>query len=80
MTRRITTKIKGWLKDIFTDDKEDVCIARTMAVLSFLAFLAYAIYGLMVKDHYALADFASGTMQVLLGSAGIIAGKNLTEK
>lgn len=73
-------RIKTWLKDIFTEEGGALCIARTMAVISFVAFLSYAGYGLIGKDHYALGDFASGIMQVLFGSAGIIAGKNLSEK
>lgn len=61
-------------------EKSPYCIARVMSLIAFVSYLGYAIYGLVVKDHYALSDFANGMMQVLFGSAGIMAGKNLTQR
>jgi hypothetical protein len=73
-------KIAQWLKEALTeDDNSTICVAKVMAVLAFLSFLGYSIYGLW-KDHFALVDFANGIMQVLLGSAGVIAGKQITQK
>jgi hypothetical protein len=72
--------IGKWIKDIFSEpDGEAVCIAKVMAVLAILSFLGYAGWGLF-HDHFAIQEFANGIMQVLLGSAGVIAGKNFSEK
>ncbi len=69
-----------WLRDIFSEpDGEAVCVAKVMAVFAFLSFLGYSGYGLF-HDHFAMSDFASGLMQVMLGSAGVIAGKNFSER
>lgn len=74
-------KIKQWVKDIFSEDNgEAVCVAKVLAVLSVFAFIGYAIYGLIAKDHFALNEFASGLMNVLLGGGGVIAGKQFTQK
>lgn len=73
-------KIKQWLQDIFSEpDGQAICIAKVMAVIAFISFLAYSGYGLTC-DHFAIQEFGSGLLQVLLGSAGVIAGKNLSEK
>jgi hypothetical protein len=34
----------------------------------------------LLHDHFAINEFANGILQVLLGSAGVIAGKNFSEK
>lgn len=72
--------MRKWLLDIFSeDDGQSICIAKTMAVVAFLSFLAYSGYGLY-RDHFALADFAQGLMMVLAGSGAVIAGKQCTQK
>lgn len=73
--------IKKWILDIFSeDDNETVCVAKVLAVLAFIAFLAYAGWGLFKGDHFVLNDFGNGLMTVLLGSGGVIAGKQITQK
>lgn len=73
--------IKKWLLDIFSeDDNATICVAKCLAVLAVLAFVGYAAYGLIHGDHFSLSDFGSGLMTVLLGSSGVIAGKQLTQK
>lgn len=67
------------LKFFGEDNGTDLCIAKIMACTAFLTFLGYALWGLH-KDHYAIGDFASGLMQVLMGSAAVIAGKNITTR
>ena len=73
-------KIKKWIKDIFSEDDGDaVCIAKVLAVFSILTYIGYAAFGLF-KGHFDLTNYANGMMQVLLGSGGIIAGKQITQK
>lgn len=73
-------RIKVWLKQILTeDDNATLCVAKILAVLAVFSFFGYAAYGLY-KDHFALSEFASGLMQVLLGSGGVILGKQLTQQ
>ena len=72
--------MRQWIKDIFSEpDGQAVCVAKVMAVVAFLSFLVYAGYGLR-HDHFSITDFANGLLQVLLGSGGIIAGKNFSER
>ena len=72
--------MKAWLLKLFGEDNgADVCIAKIMAAVAFITFLGYALWGLR-DGHYAIADFASGLMQVLMGSAAVIAGKNITTR
>jgi hypothetical protein len=72
--------VRQWIKDIFSEpDGQAVCVAKVMAVIAFLSFLGYAGFGLF-HDHFAITDFANGLLQVMLGSAGVIAGKNLSER
>jgi hypothetical protein len=74
------SKVSQWVKDIFSEDNgEAVCVAKVLAVIAVLSFIGYGGFGLY-KDHFDIANFASGMMQVLLGSGGIIAGKQLTQK
>ncbi len=61
------------------DDGNAVCVAKVLAVLSVFAFIAYAGVGLW-HDHFALSDFGNGLMTVLIGSGGVIAGKQITQK
>lgn len=69
-----------WLKDIFSEpDGEAVCVAKVMAVIAFLSFLAYSGWGL-AHDHFAIQEFGNGLLQTLLGCAGVIAGKNFSER
>lgn len=73
-------RIKQWVKDIFSeDDGEAVCVAKVLAVISVISFIGYGLFGLM-HDHFALNEFANGMMQVLLGSGGVIAGKQFTQQ
>ncbi len=72
--------VKQWIKDIFSEpDGEAVCVAKVMAVIAFLSYLAYAGYGVF-HDHFAIQEFGNGLLQTLLGCAGVIAGKNFSEK
>lgn len=72
--------IKKFLTNILKEAGTDkFCIARVLAVVSFVAFLAYAGVGLY-RDHFALQEFSSGLMQVLLGSGGVLAGKAFADK
>jgi hypothetical protein len=72
--------MKAFLLKLFGEDNgSDVCIAKLMAALAFLAFLAYAIWGLHL-GHFAVTEFGTGLMQVLGGSAAIVAGKNITTR
>lgn len=73
--------IKKWMQDIFSeDDGMAICVAKVLAVVAVLSFIAYAAYGLFKHDHFVLADFANGLMQVLGGSGAIIAAKQVTQK
>ena len=72
--------VKAWLRNLFgSDNGDDVCIAKIMAVVAFFSFLAYAGVGLH-KGQFDQSAFASGIMQVLLGAGGVIAGKNLSTR
>jgi hypothetical protein len=74
-------KIKTFLIKLFNEDNgEAICIAKILAVLSVFSFIGYAVYGLLRGDHFALNDFGNGLMTVLLGSGGVIAGKNITTR
>lgn len=74
-------KVKAFLAKIFTEDNgADICIAKIMAVIAFVAYLGYAIYGLVMKDHYAIGEFANGLLQVMGGSAAVVGAKNVTTK
>jgi len=69
-----------WLHEILSEpDGEAVCVAKVMAVIAFLSFLAYSGYGLF-EGHFAMQEFGNGILQVLLGCGGVIAGKNYSEK
>jgi hypothetical protein len=73
--------ISKWTKDIFSeDDGMSVCVAKVLAVISVLAFIAYAVYGLIAHDHFSISEFGTGLMTVLGGSGGIIAAKQVTQK
>jgi hypothetical protein len=73
-------RIKQWISDVLKETGNNtVCIARVMAIIAFVSFLGYAVFGL-VHEHFALNDFGNGLMTVLLGSGGVLAGKNLTQK
>jgi hypothetical protein len=73
--------IKKWMQDIFSeDDGMAICVAKVLAVISVLAFIAYAVYGLVKHDHFSLSEFGTGLMTVLGGSGGIIAAKQVTQK
>ena len=72
--------IAKYLKQILTeDDNATFCIAKCLALVAFFSFIGYAIFGL-VKDHYDVSSYANGLMQVLLGSGGLIAGKQFSQK
>ncbi len=72
--------MKKMIQTLLCEDNGDqICIAKIMALVAFVSFLGYATYGIY-QGHFALGDFATGMMQVLFGSAGVIAGKNLTTK
>ena len=68
------------LKFFGEDNGTDLCIAKIMACIAFLTYLAYAFWGLRGGQHYAISEFANGLMQVLCGSAAVIAGKNITTR
>jgi hypothetical protein len=73
-------RIKQWISDVLKESGSDtVCIARVMAIITFVSFLGYAAFGLY-KDHFDLSNFANGVMQVLLGCGGVIGIKNATSK
>jgi hypothetical protein len=67
------------LKFFGEDNGTDLCIAKIMACIAFLSFLGYSLWGLR-QGHYAVDAFANGLMQVLCGSAAVIAGKNITTR
>ncbi len=72
--------VKQWIKDIFSEpDGQAVCVAKVLAVVAFFSYLGYAGFGLF-HQHFAISEFANGLLQVLLGSGGIIAGKNFSER
>lgn len=72
--------MKAFIAHLFCEDNgSDVCIAKLMAVIAFCTFLGYACWGLHL-GHYAIADFGSGLMQVLAGSAAIVGAKNITTR
>jgi hypothetical protein len=74
-------KLKTWIKQALTeDDNATICVAKVLAVISFFTFIGYAVYGLIHGDHHALNEFGNGLMTVLLGSGGLIAGKQLSQK
>jgi hypothetical protein len=74
-------KIKKWIADILKESGGDaVCVARVLAVFTVVAFVAYAVYGLLHGDHFDLSNFGTGLMTVLLGGASVITGKNLSQK
>jgi hypothetical protein len=74
-------RIRDFLLNVFNEDNGGaICVAKILAVLAVLSFIAYAVYGLIHGDHFALNDFGNGLMTVLLGSGGVIAGKNITTK
>lgn len=69
-----------WVHDILSEpDGEAICVAKVLAVIGFLSFLGYAVWGL-IHDHFAIQEFANGLLQVLMGCAGVIMGKNFSEK
>lgn len=73
--------IAKWLQDIFSeDDGMAICVAKVLAVIAVLSYIIYAAYGLLKHDHFDISGFASGLMQVLGGSGGIIAAKQFTQK
>jgi hypothetical protein len=72
--------IKQWIKDAFTeDDGNAICVAKCLAVLAVFSFIGYAAVGLW-HGHFSLSEFGDGLMTVLLGSGGVIAGKQITQK
>jgi hypothetical protein len=74
-------KIKAFLLKVFNEDNgEAICVAKILAVMAVFSFIGYAVYGLIHGDHFALDSFGNGLMTVLLGSGGVIAGKNITTK
>lgn len=75
------THVKKWLLDIFSeDDGESICVAKVLAVLAFLSYLGYAGFGLYKAAGFSIHDFAEGLMTVLLGSGGVIASKQITQR
>ncbi len=73
-------KVKSWLTTLLGEDNgNEVCIAKLLALFAFISYIGYAAYGL-VQGHFALNDFSSGIMNVLLGSGAAIAGKNITTR
>jgi hypothetical protein len=73
-------RIERWISDVLKEAGSDtVCIARVMAIITFVSFLGYAGYGLY-KDHFELSNFANRIMQVLLGCGAVIGIKNATSK
>lgn len=72
--------MKAFLMKIFGEDNgSDICIAKIMACVAFLTFLGYALWGLHL-GHYQISDFGNSLMQVLVGCAAVIAGKNITTR
>jgi hypothetical protein len=72
-----------FLKHLFDEDNgDDICIAKIMAVVAFITYVGYVIYGLTPfgGSHFAVGEFANGLMQVLGGSAAVIGTKNATTK
>jgi hypothetical protein len=56
-----------------------VCVAKVLAVLDVFALIGYALIDLW-HDHFALSDFGNRLRTVLLGSAGLVASKQMTQK
>ena len=72
--------IRRLLKNILTeDDNLTYCVAKVMALIAFVSFIGYAVVGLF-HDHFSLAEFGNGLMTVLLGSGGVILGKQVSQK
>lgn len=67
-----------WFRQLFSEDNgDDPCVAKIMATVAFISYVAYAGVGLY-QGHFGLTDFGTGLMTVLFGSAGIISGKNFS--
>lgn len=76
----VENQARSWLKQLFAEDNgNDLCIAKIMAAVAFVSYLIYAGIG-MWQHHFNLTDFGTGLMTVLLGSAGVIAGKNFSTR
>jgi hypothetical protein len=72
--------IKHRLWQIFSEDSDDsLCVAKVLAVIAFVAYLVYSGYGLFT-GHFVLEEFSRGLMETLVGSAAVIAGKQMTQK
>ncbi len=56
-----------------------VCIARVIALVSFVSYLGYAVYGLM-NGHYDITGYGDGLMATLTGSGAIILGKTIADR
>jgi hypothetical protein len=56
-----------------------LCLARVIAAISFVSYLAYAVYGIL-QGHYDIKGYADGLMATLTGSGAIILGKNISER
>jgi len=64
------------LTKLAKDDTDTLCIARMGSIISFTLYNVYALYGLY-HGHFDLSGYGSGIMNVLLGSAGLLLGKNV---
>ena len=69
---------RGFLPDLFCGPKNIAWDwARIASALTLIGYFALAGYKVFAGQEYSLNDFASGAMQILLGSAGIIGAKDL---
>lgn len=70
----------GFLADLFCGiDNSHWDWARIASALTLIGYFALAGYKIYAGQEYTLNDFASGAMQILLGSAGIIGAKDLAK-
>ena len=74
--------LKGFITSLLKEAGADspYCIARVMSLIAFVSYIGYALFALVMRDHYDVTGYASGLMQVLFGCGGIIAGKQLTQR
>jgi hypothetical protein len=67
--------------DMFTeDDGKSYCFAKVMSGVAFVGFHVYVVWEVLHGRTYGITDYASASMQVLLGCGGLIAGKQATQK
>ncbi len=66
-------------KILIEDNGTDVCLAKVGSVIAFVLYNVYALWGLY-NGHFALGEYGNGLMQLFVGCAAAIAGKNWSTK